>query len=92
MAWTMECGMLMCRSSSLFRDPDYENVIHDSCAMMAFSHIFQDLEAMFARELEVEPMIRVYGKILVNSFAVQDEYLRPIGRAVYLGSVCHLQQ
>lgn len=53
--------------------------------MLAFNHIFQDLEIMFEKELHVEQMIRVYGKILVNSFAIQDEFLRPIGRAVYLG-------
>lgn len=53
--------------------------------MLAFNHIFQDLELIFERELHVEQMLHVYGKILVNSFAIQDEYLRPIGRAVYLG-------
>lgn len=53
--------------------------------MHSFNRIFADLEIIFGRELVVEDMIRVYGKILVNSFAVQDEFLQPIGRAVYLG-------
>lgn len=55
--------------------------------MHAFNRVFADLEVIFQKELNVEDMIRVYGKILVNSFAVQDEFLQPIGRAVYLGSV-----
>ena len=66
---------------------DYENVIRDFSVMKLFNQVFQDLEIMFARELHVESMLRTYGKILVNSFAIQDEFLRPIGRAVYLGSV-----
>jgi hypothetical protein len=64
---------------------DFSNVTHHASAMLAFNSIFQDLEIIFQRELNVQEMIQVYGRILVNSFAIQDEYLRPIGRAVYLG-------
>lgn len=53
--------------------------------MHTFNRIFADLELIFEKELVVGDMVRVYGKILVNSFAVQDEFLQPIGRAVYLG-------
>lgn len=67
--------------------PDYEEVVHDSHEMLIFNNIFQDLEIMLARELDVKQMIQTYGKLLVNSFAIQDEYLRPIGRGVYLGWV-----
>lgn len=64
---------------------DYEEVVHDSEAMFAFSHIFWELEAIFHQELDVKEVIEFYGKVLVNSFAIQDEVMQPIGRAVYLG-------
>ena len=53
--------------------------------MHAFNRIFMDLEAIVGEELDVREMVRFYGKILVNSFAVHDELMQPIGRALYLG-------
>lgn len=66
---------------------DYENVIHDPEAMHAFNRIFLDLEAIIGEELDVRDIVKYYGKILVNSFAVHDELMQPIGRALYLGYV-----
>lgn len=80
---------------------DYSDVTHDPSAMHTFSYIYEELEFIFdgnvhpALEtfIDVETLIRIYGKILVNSFAVQESgplkrggrSLRQIGRAVYLG-------
>jgi hypothetical protein len=64
----------------------YEDVIHDASAMLRFNDIIQDLEKIFQEAIDVKFLISVYGKILVNSFAIQDELLRPIGRAVYIGA------
>ncbi|KAI1293717.1 N-lysine methyltransferase SMYD2-A [Halotydeus destructor] len=63
----------------------YENVIHDADAMLAFNRIYADIESLLEREIDIAWLISIYGKVLVNSFAVQDELMRPIGRAVYLG-------
>lgn len=64
---------------------DYDDVIHDADAMFAFNRIFAEIEAIFQREFDVVEVIKIYGRVLVNSFAIQDELMRPIGRAVYLG-------
>lgn len=61
-------------------------MIHDAGAMHRFNDIIQDLEKIFQEPLDIKSIISVYGKVLVNSFAIQDELLRPIGRAVYLGA------
>lgn len=77
------CGKL--RSWNHFMD-HYEEVIHDASAMIAFNDIFLDLEKILGQDLDIKSTISVYGKVLVNSFAIQDELLRPVGRAVYLGA------
>lgn len=53
--------------------------------MLAFEKIFCQLEFVFQCDLNVKEMLSTYGKIVINSFAIQDEFLRPIGRAVFLG-------
>ncbi len=64
---------------------DYDNVLHDSSAMHVFNAVFENLELIFGDRLPaIELLISIYGKILVNSFAVQDEMMEQIGRAIYL--------
>lgn len=53
--------------------------------MHSFERIFCQLEFVLQDDLNVKEMLSVYGKILINSFAIQDEFFRPIGRAVFLG-------
>ena len=65
--------------------PDYDEIIHDASAMLAFERIFTQLELVFQCDLDVKEVISAYGKILINSFAIQDEFFRPIARAVFLG-------
>jgi hypothetical protein len=56
--------------------------------MYGFDAILMDLELIFADKLpDIKYVISIYGKILINSFAVQDEFMRQIGRAVYIGFV-----
>ncbi len=56
--------------------------------MYGFDAILADLELIFADKLpDIKYLISIYGKILINSFAVQDEFMRQIGKAVYIGFV-----
>lgn len=64
---------------------DYEEVIHDTNAMFTFNRIYSEIEHIFRQEFDLVWLIQIYGKVLVNSFAIQDQFLQPIGRAVYLG-------
>ena len=59
--------------------------------MFTFERIFTQLELVFDKELDVKSVLSVYGKILINSFAIQDAYFRPIARGVYLGWVWEMQ-
>lgn len=62
--------------------------------MHLFSSVFEELELVLANQggnsaqvLNIDLILSVYGKILVNSFAIQSESWHQIGRAVYLGWV-----
>lgn len=66
---------------------DYEDISHDASVMFTFERIFSQLELVFERELDVKSILSMYGKIVINSFAIQDAYFRPIARGVYLGWV-----
>lgn len=65
---------------------DLDQVRFDSFAMHLFNQVFAELELIFSNdELDIDLVLKFYGRILVNSFAIQDCFLRPIGRAIYLG-------
>ncbi len=71
-----------------FTSIDYDNIVKDVSVMYGFDAILMDLELIFADKLpDIKYVISIYGKILINSFAVQDEFMRQIGRAVYIGFV-----
>lgn len=71
--------------------------------MHTFAYIYDELELLFDGSSHVAPklstlatdqqLVRIYGKILVNSFAVHESgtpseggsSLQQIGRAVYIG-------
>lgn len=60
--------------------------------MFEFEKIFDDLVLIFGDSLpDIKDVISIHGKLLINSFAVQDELMRQIGRAVYLGLVLKFQ-
>ncbi|KAJ6216705.1 hypothetical protein RDWZM_007862 [Blomia tropicalis] len=85
----------------------YDDIIHDPSAMHTFEYVYDELELLFdgsirngieyrklTQIVSMEMLIRIYGKILVNSFAIQESgdrtkdhgnSLRQIGRGVYLG-------
>ncbi|RWS13533.1 histone-lysine N-methyltransferase SMYD3-like protein, partial [Dinothrombium tinctorium] len=64
----------------------FDDIIRDTEAMFAFDHIYKELEIILKRDLDIAEIIKIYGKVLVNSFAVQNDLLQPIGRAIYLGA------
>ncbi len=71
-----------------FTSIDYDNIVKDVSVMYGFDAILADLELIFADKLpHIKYVVSIYGKILINSFAVQDEFMRQIGRAVYIGFV-----
>lgn len=54
--------------------------------MRQFEPVLNDLELILGDKLpDIKQVISIYGKILINSFAVQDEYWNQIGQAIYLG-------
>ena len=54
--------------------------------MYEFEHVYDQLSLIFGEALpDVPTVLSIYGKLLINSFAVQDQFMRQIGRAVYLG-------
>lgn len=53
--------------------------------MNCYATVFSELE-LIDENLDVNYVLLIYGKVLTNSFAVHDEKLSPIGRAVYLGA------
>ena len=54
--------------------------------MRDFELIFNDLVLIFGDSLpDIKTVISIYGKLIVNSFAIQDQFTRQIGRALYLG-------
>lgn len=72
---------------------DYDDIVHDVEAMFTFQRVYEELELIFERYPlraqfdNVRELLKIYGKILVNSFAVMDSdaLINQIGRAVYLG-------
>lgn len=52
--------------------------------MLTFNSVFTELE-LINEDLDINYALKIYGKVLTNSFAIHDEKLSPIGRAVYLG-------
>lgn len=78
--------ILIRRFTKIIISADYDNIVSDVHAMYEFDAVFTDLEIIFGDKLpNIRDIIRIYGKIIINSFAVQDKLMRPIGRAVYLG-------
>lgn len=54
--------------------------------MYEFEKVHDQLALIFINALpDVPTVLSVYGKLLINSFAVQDQFMRQIGRAIYLG-------
>lgn len=54
--------------------------------MFTFNRVYSELEMMFKdEELNVYETLVNFGKLMVNSFAIQNELMCPIGRAVYFG-------
>ncbi|RWS12992.1 histone-lysine N-methyltransferase SMYD3-like protein, partial [Dinothrombium tinctorium] len=51
-----------------------------------WNDLMDQLEIILKRDLDIAEIIKIYGKVLVNSFAVQNDLLQPIGRAIYLGA------
>ena len=54
-------------------------------AMLTFNAVFNELE-LIDECLDTNYCLKVYGQVLTNSFAIHDEKLTPIGRAVYLAA------
>ncbi|OTF68980.1 hypothetical protein BLA29_010472 [Euroglyphus maynei] len=57
--------------------------------MLTFGAIFEELELFNFKhyDLSIEQLIRIYGKILINSFAITDQNSgHVIGKALYLGA------
>ncbi|XP_027202506.1 histone-lysine N-methyltransferase SMYD3-like [Dermatophagoides pteronyssinus] len=81
----------------------YDHLVKDLDAMLMFGAIFEELELFnfhnnnnhHYKNLSIEQLIRIYGKILINSFAITDQNSgQIIGRALYLGAsifdhTCH---
>lgn len=73
----------------------YDHLVKDLDAMLMFGAIFEELELFnfhnnnnnhHYKNLSIEQLIRIYGKILINSFAITDQNSgQVIGRALYLG-------
>ncbi|XP_054157602.1 histone-lysine N-methyltransferase SMYD3-like, partial [Oppia nitens] len=64
----------------------YDNIVKDYSVMRDFELIYDDLCLIFGDTLpKMETIISIYGKLLINSFAIQDPLMKPIGRAIYLG-------
>ncbi|CAG2119963.1 unnamed protein product, partial [Medioppia subpectinata] len=64
----------------------YENITKDFGVMREFELIYNELTLIFGDSLpEIEIILRIYGKLLINTFAIQDSLMRQIGRAIYLG-------
>lgn len=65
----------------------YGHLIQDLETMLTFGAIFEELELFNLKQiLTIEELIRIYGKILINSFAITDQNSGSvIGRALYLG-------
>ena len=53
--------------------------------MLTFNAVFNELE-LIDECLDTNYCLKVYGQVLTNSFAIHDEKLTPIGRAVYLAA------
>ncbi|CAG2170898.1 unnamed protein product [Oppiella nova] len=64
----------------------YENITKDFSVMREFELIYNDLALIFGDNMpDINTTLSIYGKLLINSFAVQDPFMRQIGRAIYLG-------
>lgn len=54
--------------------------------MSQFGEIYEELELLYGDELpDIRQLLSMYGKVLINSFALKDESKKAIGRAIYLG-------